>query len=452
MSGAPVDIDRRLARIVPGIRTSLLNVASRRARGRVRRVIGCIVHASLEEVRVGELCELVDPSSGSRKMAEVVGIADDCAVLVPLGDSTGLSRLTEVIATGREHQVSVGAGLLGRVVSAMGLPLDGRPLPAEGIEGRYPVDAYPPLPLGRSLISEPIQLGIRAMDGLLTCTRGQRIGMFGEPGVGKTILLSQMVGGTDSDVVVVALVGERGREVREFVERHIGPNNMSRTVVVAATSDRPAIERVKAALVATSIAEYFRDQGKHVLLAMDNITRFARAQREIGLAAGEPPTRRGFPPSLFAVLPRLIERSGPGPVGSITGLYSVLMEGDGAMDPVAEEIKALLDGHVFLSNDLAQQNHFPAIDVPRSRSRLMDGVVTPTHRAHAARLRQLLARYAEIELLVRIGEYEDGTDPVADEAIAKIDKINAFLRQSSSSHEDIASTQERMREIVNEGV
>ncbi|GLR39539.1 ATP synthase [Mesorhizobium amorphae] len=417
----------------------------------MRRVTGTVIHATVEEARIGEICELVDPRTGRTTKAEVVGLMDEMAILVPLGDLTGLSSLTEVVATGKEQLVPVGPGLLGRVISALGEPLDGKPLSPDGIVGSYPVNAYPPSPLERSLISEPIQLGIRALDGLLTCARGQRVGIFGEPGVGKSILLSDIVSGTDADVAVVALVGERGREVREFLEHQLGPQGRERAIVVVATSDRPAIERVKAAYVATSIAEYFRDQGKHVLLAMDNITRFARAQREIGLASGEQPTRRGFPSSLFAVLPRLLERSGPGRVGSITSLYSVLLEGDGTLDPVAEEIQALLDGHVFLSNELAQRNHFPAIDVLRSRSRLMDAVVPPAHRADASRLRELLARYADIELLLRVGEYEKGSDAVADEAVAKIDAINAFLRQPSATHESIEKTRQRMREIVHEG-
>ncbi|RWA66687.1 FliI/YscN family ATPase [Mesorhizobium sp.] len=451
MTTPAAEIENRLASIIPGLRSGLRDDASRPRRGRVRRVTGTVIHATVEEARIGEICELIDPRTGRTTRAEVVGLLDEMAILVPLGDLTGLSSLTEVVATGKDQQVPVGPGLLGRVISALGEPLDGKPLAPDGIAGSYPVNAYPPSPLERSLISEPIQLGIRALDGLLTCARGQRVGIFGEPGVGKSILLSDIVSGTDADVAVVALVGERGREVREFVEHQLGAEGRGRAIVVVATSDRPAIERVKAAYVATSIAEYFRDQGKHVLLAMDNITRFARAQREIGLASGEPPTRRGFPSSLFAVLPRLLERSGPGRVGSITSLYSVLLEGDGTLDPVAEEIQALLDGHVFLSNELAQRNHFPAIDVLRSRSRLMDAVVPPAHRADAGRLRELLARYADIELLLRVGEYQKGSDAVADEAVAKIDAINAFLRQPSATHEGIEKTRQRMREIVNEG-
>ncbi|TIM30820.1 MAG: FliI/YscN family ATPase [Mesorhizobium sp.] len=450
MTSPATKLESRLASIVPSLRSGLRDDASRPRKGRVRRVTGTVIHATVEEVRIGEICELLDPRTGTATKAEVVGLMDEMAILVPLGDLTGFSSLTEVIATGKTQTVPVGPGLLGRVISAFGEPLDGKPLAPDGITGSYPVNAYPPSPLERSLISEPIQLGIRALDGLLTCARGQRVGIFGEPGVGKSILLSDIVSGTDADVAVVALVGERGREVREFIEHQLGPEGLARAVIVVATSDRPAIERVKAAYVATSIAEYFRDQGKHVLLAMDNITRFARAQREIGLASGEPPTRRGFPSSLFAVLPRLLERSGPGRVGSITSLYSVLLEGDGTLDPVAEEIQALLDGHVFLSNELAQRNHFPAIDVLRSRSRLMDTVVPAEHRSDAGRLRELLARYAEVELLLRVGEYEKGSDAVADEAVAKIDAINAFLRQPSATHETIEQTRERMRGIVNE--
>ena len=441
-------VDDRLSGIVPRLRERLRDDSGRPRTGRVRRVVGVVIHAAVDEVRLGEICDLVDPKTGRRAKAEVVGFSDEEAVLVPLGDLTGLSSLTEVVPTGKDLKIPVGPGLLGRVISALGEPMDNGPWPPEGIEGSYAVHAYPPPPLSRVLISEPIQLGVRALDGFLTCARGQRMGIFGEPGVGKSILLADIVRGTDADVAVVALVGERGREVREFVERQLSSEGRARTVIVAATSDRPAIERVKAAYVATTIAEYFRDQGRHVLLAMDNITRFARAQREIGLASGEPPTRRGFPSSLFAALPRLLERSGPGERGSITGLYSVLTEGDGTLDPVAEELQALLDGHVFLSTDLARRDHFPAIDVLRSRSRLMESVVSPAHRAAAGKLRALMARYADIELLLRVGEYEKGADPLADEAIGKMDRINNFLRQPPGTRMTLAQTQTRMQEIA----
>jgi type III secretion protein N (ATPase) len=338
--------------------------------------------------------------------------------------------------------------LLGRTISAVGAPLDDLPWPPEGIEAYYPVGAMPPDPLARQLISQPILLGIRSIDGLITCGRGQRIGVFGEPGSGKSTILADIARNTDADVVVVGLIGERGREVREFLDRQLGPEGLAKSVIVVATSERPAMERVKAAYCATTIAEYFRDQGKHVLLVMDSITRFARAQREIGLAAGEPPTRRGFPPSLFAALPRLLERSGPAKHGSITGVYSILVEGDGTLDPVAEEVQAILDGHVILSPELAQRNHFPAVDVLKSRSRLMDAVVSKQHREDSGRIREMISRYNEVELLVRVGEYERGGDRVADEAIAKIGMINAFLRQSKEERDTFPEIERRMREIA----
>lgn len=438
----------RLASIMPRLQSKLHEQASRPRKGRVRRVIGTVIHAAVEGVSLGELCELVDPRTKAATMAEVVGLMEETAILVPLGDINGVSSFTEVVPLRREHRVRVGPGLLGRVIGALGEPLDGRALAADQLTDSYPVQAYPPPSLERGLVSEPIQLGIKAIDGLLTCARGQRVGLFGAPGVGKSSLLSDIVRGTDADVVVVALVGERGREVREFVHHHLGKDGLARAVMVVATSDRPAIERVKAAFVATTIAEYFRDRGKNVLLAMDNLTRFARAQREIGLASGEAPTRRGFPASLFAILPRLLERSGPGKTGSITGLYSVLLEGDGALDPVAEEVQALLDGHIFLSSELAQHNHFPAVDILHSRSRLMDNVVPAQHQADAGRIRDLMASYAEVELLVRVGEYKKGADATADEAIAKIAAIKQFLRQAPATYQSIEVTSQQMRGIV----
>ena len=447
MSAPPLDGDE-LDGIVERLQGAVRDVTPRRAKGRIRRMLGVVVHATLSDVRVGELCYLTDRSSGRRVMAEVVGLTDGLAVLTPIGELAGLSGLTEVVPTGDELRVAVGPGLLGRTISAFGEALDALPWPPQDIVASYPVSAAPPQPLSRALISEPIQLGIRAIDGFLTCGRGQRIGIFGEPGVGKSTILAEIARNTDADVVVVALVGERGREVREFLDRQLDAQARAKSVLVVATSDRPAMERVKAAYTATTIAEYFRDQGKHVLLLMDSVTRFARAQREIGLAAGEPPTRRGFPPSLFAALPRLLERSGPAPTGTITGIYTVLVEGDGTLDPVAEEVQAILDGHVMLSPELAQRNHFPAVDVLRSRSRLMDVVITPQHRADASRVRELIARYNDVELLVRVGEYERGSDKLADEAVAKIDRINAFLRQSTAERFGMDDVRRQLRELA----
>ena len=443
------ETDAKLASIIPRLRRGLTeNRISRPSRGRVRDVTGLMISASLDEVRIGEICDLVDPKSGQRGKAEVVGLRDDTAILLPLGGIQNLSSLTEVIPTRNVQQIRVGPGLLGRVIDSLGNPIDGTPLDTDYNWYSYPVMAHAPPPLERMLISEPIHVGVRAIDGMLTCAQGQRVGLFGAPGVGKSLLLADIVAGSNADITVVALIGERGREVREFMEHHLDTASRQRCVVVAATSDRSSIERVKAAHVATTIAEYFRDQGKHVLLAVDNITRFARAQREIGLAAGEPPTRRGFPPSFFAALPRLLERAGPSSTGSITGFYNVLMEGDGTQDPVVEEVQALLDGHIFLSSDLAQRNHFPAIDVVRSNSRLMSKVIDNQHRATAAHIRRLLARYQEVELLIRIGEYEKGSDALTDEAIAKIDTINGFLQQKQPMRASIEETVRLMQEIT----
>ena len=437
-----------LTEIVPRLRQTVRLAELRPLKGRVRRVLGIIVHATVADVRIGEICELRDPRSGRTLSAEVVGFLENEAVLTPIGEVTGISMETEVIPTGEELSVPVGPDLLGRVVSPLGEPLDGVPWSSTALERRRTVHAEPPRPMERDLIEHPLQLGIRAIDGLLTVARGQRVGIFGESGVGKSTLLASIVRGTDADVVVLGLIGERGREVHEFIERQLGREGRARSVAVVSTSDRPATERVKAAHTATSIAEYFRDQGRHVLLLMDSVTRFARAQREIGLAAGEPPTRRGFPPSLFAALPRLLERTGPGRGGSITALYTVLVEGDGTLDPIAEEVQAILDGHIVLSPELAQRNHFPAIDVLRSRSRLMETVAAVEHRAAAARVRDLLARYADIEILVRVGEYKTGADPKSDEALAKIDQINAFLRQPFEQSAPMDATVRRLQEIA----
>lgn len=396
-------------------------------KGRVLQVTGTIIQAVAPGVRVGEICMLRNPWEQWELAAEVVGFSRQAALLTPLGDTQGISASTEVIPTGSVQQVGVGPELLGRVLDGMGRPLDnGPPIVTEVV---YPVYADPPNPMTRQIIHRPLPLGPRVLDGLLTCGEGQRMGIFAAAGGGKSTLLSCLVKGCAADVVVLALIGERGREVREFIEHDLGPEGLARSVLVVSTSDRSAMERLKASYVATAIAEYFRDQGQRVLLLMDSVTRFARALREIGLAAGEPPTRRGFPPSVFASLPRLMERAGNSDKGSITALYTVLVEGDDMTEPVADETRSILDGHVILSRKLAQANHYPAVDVLASVSRVMNAIVSPEHKAAAARIRAMLAKYQEVELLIQIGEYKQGSDRQADEAIARMDRINAYLCQ-----------------------
>ena len=437
----------RLAAAVPQLDALTRGIDTRPVKGRLVRAVGTILHAAVSNVRIGELCRLDDPGSGATLMAEVVGLTEDHAILTPIGDVGGLSMRTIVGPTGRTLEVPVGDGLLGRVLDGLGRPVDGGAPDIAGGASR-PVHGASPPALSRRLIERPLGLGIRAIDGLLTCGEGQRIGIYGEPGGGKSSLLAQIVNGAEADVAVVGLIGERGREVREFIERHLDVDGRARSVVVAATSDRPAMERVAAAHTATAVAEHFRDQGRRVLLIMDSVTRFARALREIGLAAGEPPTRRGFPPSVFAALPKLLERTGPGADGSITAFYSVLVEGDGSGDPIAEETRGILDGHLVLSAKLGNAGHYPAIDVLASRSRVMDAVTGDDHRRRATRFRELLARYDEIEFLIQVGEYRPGSDPLADEAAAKIDDMRRFLRQGSGEFTPFAETASWMTRLV----
>jgi len=426
------------------LRRAIAHAPLRPLRGRVERVQAGLVQARLTGVRLGELCRLED--GGEVMEAEVVAIAGASATLAPIGELSGLSSRAAVIPTGRALHVAVGEGLLGRVLDGLGRPLDGAPLPSDLTT--VPIAARPPTPLQRPPVDNPLPLGIRAVDGLLTCATGQRIGIFGAAGTGKSSLIARIVQTAAADVFVVALVGERGREVAEFLDRALGEAGRGRAVVVAATSDRPALERVKAAEVATAIAEWFRDSGRRVVLLVDSLTRLARAWREIGLAAGEPPTRRGYPPSVFAALPRLLERGVSSLQGSITAFYAVLVEGDVAADPIAEEVKSILDGHLVLSPELAAIDHHPAIDVLASRSRVMAAVVDEDHRHAAGRLRALLARHGEVELLLRVGEYQAGGDPLADEAIRKIEAIRAFLRDGTDAPTSYAAVRAQLRALA----
>jgi len=427
---------------------ALQDTPTLRIKGRVTQVIGTIIKAVVPTVKVGEVCILRNQGEDFEMKGEVVGFVRDAALLTPIGDMYGISSATEVIPTGRAHMVPVGAGLLGRVLDGLGRPLDQAEMGPLEASKFYPVFADAPDPLTRRIITQPLELGLRAMDGLLTCGEGQRMGIFAAAGGGKSTLMAMLVKGAAVDVTVVALIGERGREVREFLERELGPEGRRKSVIVCATSDKSSMERAKAAYVATAIAEYFRDQGQRVLFLMDSVTRFARAQREIGLAAGEPPTRRGFPPSVFATLPRLMERVGMNQTGSITALYTVLVEGDDMTEPIADETRSILDGHIILSRKLASANHYPAIDVLGSTSRVMNAVVTPEHKKLAGRIRELMAKYQEVELLVKIGEYKRGGDALTDEAIDKIAAITAFLKQRTDERSTLAEAVEKMAAIV----
>ncbi|HMT92182.1 type III secretion system ATPase SctN [uncultured Thiothrix sp.] len=416
--------------------------------GRIVQVTGTIVRAIIPKVKLGELCMLRNGSDEPPVPAEVIGFEQNIALLAPIGDMQGVSVHTQVTATGEMLRVGVGEDLKGCVLDGIGRIQSMGGKSDIAIQEYYPLYASPPDPLTRQMVHEPLVLGIRALDGLITCGVGQRIGIFAGAGVGKSSLLSMLVKHAEVDVYVIALIGERGREVREFIEESLGPAGMERTILVVATSDRPPIERLKAAYVATAVAEFFRDQGKKVLLMMDSLTRFARAQREIGLAAGEAPARRGYPPSVFSELPKLVERAGCGAQGSITAFYTVLIEGDDMSDPVGDEVRSLLDGHVILSRDLASSNHYPAIDSLGSLSRLMQRIAAPGHRQAAAHVRKLLAKHKEIEFLVRVGEYQRGADPQADEALDKINAIHQFLKQDPDEHSSFQETVGRLMQIA----
>jgi ATP synthase in type III secretion protein N len=410
-------------------------------RGRVSKAVGVTIEATGIQAHVGELCELCTPGEPPL-LAEVVGFQNHTALLTPLGPLSGISSLTEVIPTGRGHSCPVGQGLLGRVINALGEPID--KLGPLNCTERSPVQRAPLGALDRRKIDHPLITGVRVIDGFLTLGEGQRIGIFAPPGVGKSTLTGMLARESSADINVVALIGERGREVQEFLEDSLGAEGLKRSVVVVSTSDRPPMERIQCAYVATAIAEHFRDHGKRVLLMMDSLTRFARAQREVGLASGEPPTRRSYPPSVFSMLPRLLERAGQGQTGSITATYTVLTEGDEESDPIAEEVRSILDGHIVLSRPLAAANHYPAIDVLASISRVASRITTPEHQAAMGRCRAWLAQYKQLEMLIQIGEYRPGQDADADAAVRVHPHLQRFLRQSTSEATPFMQTLERM--------
>ncbi len=417
--------------------------------GRVTQALGTVVRAMGVDAQVGDVCELhsVDGHGKGRMMrAEVIGFDHQTAILSPFGELRGLSASSMVVPLHRPLDVPVGPELLGRVLDGFGEPRDGLgPLHAAA---RASTDAMPPDAMTRQPIKERFVTGLRVLDAMTAVGRGQRLGVFAPAGVGKSTLTAMLANGAQCDVKVIALIGERGREVSEFIEHSLGPQGLKQSVVIASTSDRPAVERAKSAQVAMTIAEHFRAQGKSVLLVMDSVTRYARALREIGLAGGEPPTRRGFPPSVFAALPRLLERAGNDAHGSITAFYTVLVDSEDDADPIAEEVRSILDGHLILSRKLSQQNHFPAIDVLKSLSRLMHHVASQPQQKAASKLRNWLAKYDEIELLVQVGEYRAGADPLADEAVERVPHVRDWLKQSTSHWSPLQKTLDGLMALV----
>jgi flagellum-specific ATP synthase len=395
---------------------------------------------------LGDLC-YIEPGDGSPNVAcEVVGFRSENVLLMPLGEVTGVRAGSLVRGTGSCLRVPVGFELLGRAIDGLGRPLDGKgPVTSHST---YPSLAAPPNALERQMIADRFTTGVRAIDGLLTMGVGQRVGIFAGSGVGKSTLLGMIARHGLADVNVIALIGERGREVREFMSNDLGPDGLAKSVVVCATSDEPALVRIKASMTATAIAEAFRDQGLNVLLMMDSVTRFAMAQREIGLAVGEPPSTKGYTPSVFALLPRLMERAGCGSQGAITAIYTVLVDGDDTNEPVADATRAILDGHIVLSRALTSRGHYPPIDISQSLSRVMPMVSTPQEVERANRFRELVAAHQDAEDLISVGAYKAGTKPVVDEAVAKWDQITAYLRQDKNEPADLGSTQMRLQEII----
>ncbi len=426
-------------------RAALARAAPLGLRGRVTRLTGLVLEAAVGGVRQGEAVEVV-AAGRAPLLAEVVGLRDERVVLSPLGDPAGVALGDAVVPTGRALSIRAGEALVGRVLDGLGRPLDGRPLPP-GLEP-WPVDRPAPAALERRRIDAPLPLGIRALDGLLTAGEGQRLGLFAGAGVGKSTLLGQIARGTRAEVSVVCLVGERGREVREFLDGALGAAGLARSVVVVATSDEPALVRLKAAHVATALAEWFALRGRRVLFMLDSLTRYARAQREVGLAAGEPPARQGYPPSVFAALPRLLERTGNRARGGITALYTVLVAGGDLEEPIADEVRGILDGHVVLDRTVAAAGRFPAIDVLQSLSRVMPAVTASAHREAAARVRALLAAHARVRDLVALGAYRPGADPEADAALERLPRIEAFLAQGVDEVTPYEETLRRLEALV----
>jgi flagellum-specific ATP synthase len=416
--------------------------------GKVTQVVGLVIEAAGPAVSIGRLCTIENRTNGKKIKAEVVGFRDDRILLMPLGPIEGINPGAIVTSTSEQLRIPVGQELIGRVLGGLGLPIDGKgDITSKTVRG---INADPIPALQRRPITEPLRTGIKAVDLPTAVGKGQRMGIFSGSGVGKSVLLGMMARGSSADVNVVALIGERGREVREFVERDLGREGMRNTVVVAVTSDQPALIRIKGAMVATTIAEHFRDQGLDVMLLMDSVTRVAMAQREIGIAVGEPPTTKGYTPSVFALLPSLLERAGQTQGGSITGFYTVLVEGDDMNEPISDAVRSILDGHVALSRRLAAANQYPAVDILDSISRVAKDVSTTEHNALVAEVRQLLAAYRENEDLINIGAYVKGTNPKIDRAIDRMDHMNAFFRQDISEQTDYDQSLAELQAILSQ--
>ncbi len=417
--------------------------------GKVTRIVGLVIEGYCPHSSIGSLCELTTIDGAQKIGAEIVGFRDDKALLMPLGDLRGLGPGSLIRVVRNSATIRVGNSLLGRVIDAMEMPQDSQPAPRLSHE----TDLYslPPGPMQRQNITETLDLGIRAINGLITCGMGQRMGIMAGSGIGKSVLLGMMAKYAKADINVIALIGERGREVREFIERDLGREGLARSVIIVVTSDQPPLLRMRGAFVATAIAEYFCSQGKNVLLMMDSVTRFAMAMREIGLAVGEPPTTKGYTPSVFATLPKLLERAGRFQgKGSITGLYTVLVDGDDMTEPVADSVRSILDGHIVLSRVLAAKNHFPAIDVLNSASRVMRDITFPRHLELAGKAREVLASYSEAEDLINIGAYVQGSNPKIDYAINKIGAVNDFLRQNYTETTPLQESIERLGSVLSD--
>lgn len=412
--------------------------------GKVTKVVGLTVESIGPDASVNDLCEIISQDKSIVVKAEVIGFRDDRLLLMPYDDITGIGVGSMVLNRKEPLLVKVGDELLGQTLDGLGNPMDMSTL---SLSESYPVDAKAPDPMDRELIGEVLSLGVRAVDGLLTIGKGQRIGIFAGSGVGKSTLLGMFARNTKADINVIALIGERGREVKEFIERDLGPEGVKRSVLVIATSDKPALIRKKAAKTATAIAEYFRDKGKDVLLMMDSLTRFSMAQREIGLASGEPPVSRGYPPSVYSEMPKLLERAGNSDKGSITGLYTVLVDGDDFNEPITDTARGILDGHIMLSRKLAQKNHYPAIDVLASISRVMSAIATSEHKKLAGKLKMVLATYQDAEDLINIGAYKPGTNKNIDYAMRKIEQVNEFLCQQVDEKADFEDTIYKLESI-----